>query len=259
MVITGVICILLVGSPAWLAKRAAETDQEVADEVAGPKSSWIYRTALDWTAREAVRTPQFYVLLAAYFGHLFVGITIASWSVAHLTQRGVSLKLAAVMLGVESLVGTAGRAFAGALGDIFDPRYLLLFSLLMLAVGSLSLSVAHSYATLIVYAIGSGLGFGVTALAVTLLLLNYYGRKHNLEIFSLTCLIGTVSALGPVIGGQIRDGTGGFQSAFQLCAVVIGAVFVAALFMRPPRKATETKLPAEETADAGVHFAKHPA
>ena len=173
--------------------------------MAKPKSTRIYRTAFDWTAKQAIRTPQFYVLLAAYFGHLFVGITIASFSVAHLTERGVSLKLAGVMLGVESLVGTAGRALGGVLGDLIDPRWLLLLALLVLTIGSLSLSVARSDLTLIIYAIGSGFGFGVTALAVALLLLNYYGRTHNLEIFSLTCLIGAVSALGPVIGGMLRD------------------------------------------------------
>jgi MFS family permease len=132
---------------------------------------------------------------------------------------------------------------------------LLLFALLALTVGSLSLSVAQSYLTMIVYAVGSGLGFGLTALAVTLLLLNYYGRTHNLEIFSLTCLIGAVSALGPVIGGFIRDGVGGFTIAFQMCAVVIGLIFVAALFMRPPRRA-DAEVPAEPSPDAAVQFAE---
>ena len=259
MVITGAICILLVGPPAWLATRAARTDRDVAEEVAKPKSSRVYRTAVDWTAREAIRTPQFYVLLAAYFGHLFVGITIASWSVTHLTERGTLIGVAVMMLTVESLVGTIGRTVAGFLGDFIDPRWLLLLALLLLTVGSLSLSVAHSYLTLIIYAVGSGFGFGVTALAVTLLLLNYFGRKHNLEIFSLTCLIGTVSALGPFIGGKLRDGSGGFQTTFQLCAVVIGVIFLAATFMRPPRKSGSTETPVETQPRLAVEFAKHPA
>jgi MFS family permease len=259
MVAVGAICILLVGSPAWLARRASQTDKDVADEVTRPQSSArIYRTAVDWTARQAIRTPQFYVLLAAYFGHLFVGITIASFSIAHLTQRGVSENVAGVMLTVESLMGVLGRAVGGALGDLFDPRWLLLFALLALTVGALSLSVAHSYLTMLIYAAGSGLGFGVTALAVTLLLLNYYGRKHNLEIFSLTCLIGAVSALGPTIAGMLRDSTGGFAIAFQLCAGVIAVIFVAALFMRPPRN-VEAGAPAGPPPDAAVQFAEGPA
>jgi cyanate permease len=93
---------------------------------------------------------------------------------------------------------------------------------------------------MLVYAIASGLGFGLAALALTLLLLNYYGRKHNLEIFSLTCLIGALSALGPTLGGFLRDTTGTFATTFQLYAAVIGVVFVAMLFLRPPRKTGDT-------------------
>jgi len=261
-VVVGAIGVLLVGSPGWLARRAGETDRGVAEEAAKPRLSKVYRTAIDWTAREAVRTPQFYVLLAAYFGHLLVGITIASWSVAHLTERGVSLKVAGVMLGVESLVGIAGRTIAGAVGDVLDPRFLLIVSLTALAVGACALSVAHGYPMLLLYAVGSGLGFGVTALAVTLLLLNFYGRKHNLEIFSLTCLIGAVSALGPVIAGAIRDRVGGFGPAFQLNAAVIGVILVAAALMRPPRRANPADAPEAEPVaakDLAVDLVQDPA
>ena len=238
-VVMGAVCVLMVGSPAWLAKRAEQTDRDVAEEVARPGSKSVYRTAVQWTARQAVRTPQFYVLLAAYFGHMLVGITISSFSVAHLTQTGTSLKLAGVMLSIESAVGVAGRAIGGAVGDVIDPRYLLMLALGALTVGGLALSVAHGYGMLLVYAVGSGLGFGMTALAVTLLLLNYYGRKDNLEIFSRTCLIGTVSALGPWIGGAIRDHTGGFSVSFQVYAAVIAVILAAVVFMRPPVRKAE--------------------
>jgi len=234
-IVVGVICVALVGPPAWLSARAAQTDRHVADDAAEPRRSRIYRTAIGWTAGQAVRTPQFYILLAAYFGHLLIGISVAALSVAHLTERGVTLTVAGAMLSLESLVGTAGRAIGGALGDIIDPRYILLFALAALAIGATALSVAHDYPMMLLYAVGSGLGFGLVLLAVTLLLLNYYGRTHNLEIFSLTCLIGAISALGPLIGGAIRDRTGGFAAAFQLFALVLAAVLVAVCFMRPPR------------------------
>jgi len=235
--------VLLVGGPGWLARRAGETDLEVAEEAAKPQSSRVYRTLAHWTTREAVRTPQFYVLLAAYFGHLLVGITIASWSVAHLTERGVALKVAGVMLGLEGLVQTIGRTIAGAVGDLLDPRLLLILALMSLAVGAWALSIAQGYPMLLVYAVGSGIGFGVTALAVPLLLLNYFGRRHNLEIFSLTCLIGAVSALGSVVAGVIRDRVGGFGPAFQLEAAVISVILVAATVMRPPRRAEPAVAP----------------
>jgi MFS family permease len=231
----GLISAAFVGGPRWLQEASARTDMAVAAEVARPQRRGLYRTAADWSVRDAVRTPQFYVLLSAYFGHLLIGATVGSASVAHLTERGVSLTVAAAMLSLESLAQTGARAVGGLLGDRLDPRYILVFALGALTVGSAALSIAHGYPTMLLYALGSGLGFGLTSLSVTLLLLNYFGRTHNLELFSLTCLVGAVSALGPTLGGFLRDHTAGFGSTFQLYAGVTAVVFVGALLMRPPR------------------------
>ncbi|HXQ17031.1 MAG TPA: MFS transporter [Caulobacteraceae bacterium] len=231
----GALCALVVGGPAQLVRDSARTDAELADETAHDGRSKVYRTLTDWTPRDAFRTPQFYILLAAYFGHLLIGVTVASVSVAHLTQRGVTATVAGTMLSIEALMQMAGRTLGGLIGDLIDPRYLLMFALVGLIVGSAALSVANDYPMMLLYAVGSGLGFGLTLLAVTVLLLNYYGRRHNLEIFAVTCLIGAVSALGPTIGGGLRDLTGSFVTTFQLFAGVIGLILVAVLFMRPPR------------------------
>lgn len=233
-IVVGVVCALIVGGSAALQRESAETDAELAAELAGAGHPRVYRTAVDWTPRAAFRTWQFYVLLAAYFGHLLIGVTVASVSVAHLTQRGVTAGVAGAMLSLEALMQAVGRSLGGLVGDLIDPRWLLLIGLASLVVGSAALSVASSYPTMLLYAVGSGIGFGVTLLAVTVLLLNYFGRTHNLEIFATTCLIGAVSALGPTIGGALRDATGGFCSTFQLFAGVIAIVFVAAALMRPP-------------------------
>jgi MFS family permease len=111
---------------------------------------------------------------------------------------------------------------------------MLLFALAANAVGCFALAIAHDYPMMILYAAGTGIGFGLTIVATTVLLLEYYGREHNLEIFSLTCLVGALSALGPVIAGIIRDNFGSFAPAFQIYGVAIALVGFAAIFMRPP-------------------------
>ena len=72
-----------------------------------------------------------------------------------------------------------------------------------------------------------------------LLLLNYYGRQSNLELFSLTCLVGAVSAAGPFVAGAMRDRLGGFAATFELFAAVTAVVFLAVLAMRPPKAPTD--------------------
>lgn len=240
----GLVCALMVGGSKWLTAAAHEVDLEVEQEAReAPATASVYRTSHEWTVPQALRTPQFYVLVAAYFSHLLVGVTVASVSVTHLTELSVAAgvgavaagALAAKMLSLESLMQTLARLGGGALGDRVDPRWLLVFAQGMLVVGLLALAKAATPALMLVYAIGTGVGFGLTVLAVTVLLLNYYGRQSNLELFSLTCLVGAVSAAGPFIAGAMRDRLGGFAPTFELFAAVTAVVFVAVLAMRPPK------------------------
>ena len=181
--------------------------------------------------------------MAAYFVHLLSGVTVSSLSVAHLTERGVTPAVAGTMLSLEALMATGARFIGGLIGDHVDPKLLLVVAIGALGLGSVALSVADTYPLMMLYALGTGVGFGLTALAVTVLLINYFGRAHNLEIFSTVCLVGALSALGPTIGGVLRDSLGSFSPTFQLFGVVAAMVFVASLFMRPPKP-----LPAAETA-----------
>ena len=245
-VVVGALCAALVGGRAWLAAAAVETDKAVADDAkTAPVNAKVYRTPIDWSVKEAVRTPQFWVILAAYFAHLLGGVTAVSLAPTHFNELGVVSAVAVAAISLESLMQVVARMGGGLLGDRIDPRWLLAGAQGMMAVGLLALAHATTWPLLMLFAVGVGVGFGLTVLAVSILLLNYYGRKNNLEIFSLVCLVGAVSALGPVVGGVMRDRLGSFVPTFQVCAAIIGVIFVAALFMRPPRKATAQEPVAE--------------
>jgi MFS family permease len=233
--LVGLVCAIAVGGPRWLEQAGAALDKVLdAEAAAGATPSGVYHTDHEWSVRDAVSTPQFYVLLAAYFSHLLAGISAASLTQAHLTQLGVAGAVAAGMLSLEGLMQVVARLGGGAIGDRVDPRWLLVLAQGLLVGGLLALAHATTTPLLVLYAVGVGIGFGLTVLAVSLLLLNYFGRRNNVELFSLTCLIGAVSAAGPFIGGYMRDRLGTFTPTFQLFAAVTAVVFVAALFMRPP-------------------------
>jgi len=252
----GLVCAALVGGREWLAKAAEEMDAEIAADNAKPETAPLfYRTTRDWTVKEAVRTPQFYILMAAYFMHLLGAVTVASLSVAHLTQIGVAAAVAGTLLSFESFASTASRVLGGIFGEKVDPRHVLIGTQAVMSVGLAVLSIAGGSLLLqLLYAVGTGFGFGGTVLAVTMLLMNYYGRKNYLELFSLTCMIGAVSALGPFIGGLIRDNFGSFAPTFQLFAGVSVVVCLAAVVMRPPRHPSEV-----EAADRAAAPASSPA
>ncbi len=66
------------------------------------------------------------------------------------------------------------------------------------------------------------------------MLLKYFGKRANLELFSIMCLLSTIAAAGPAIGGKAHDLTGSFEGLFLACGGVTVAMFLATLFLRPP-------------------------
>jgi MFS family permease len=188
----------------------------------------------DFSVPQALRTPQFYVLLAAYFSHLLAGAVAASLSVAHLTEKGATPTMAGLALSLEGGLAVLARLAAGFLAERIDPRILLVAGQVALAGGSVALAYGEGVVPVLIYAAGIGIGFGFTVLAVTVLLLEFYGPRHNLEIFSLTCLIGAVSAIGPLAVGLSRDLFGGFEPGLYTMGAMIAVIAAASALMRRP-------------------------
>ena len=112
-------------------------------------------TSESWTAKAALRTPQFAILAAAYSIFLFVGITVNAVSVAHLMSHGVAAAVAGGMMSAEALINAGARLAGGVVSRWIDAKLLLLLSLAMLIVGLVALSAAHDLPLMLVYAAAS--------------------------------------------------------------------------------------------------------
>jgi MFS family permease len=194
----------------------------------------VFRSSRVWTVASALRTPQFAILAAAYTCFLLCGITVNSISVAHLAEHGVAPALAGGMLSVEALINAVARTCGGSVGDRIEPKRLLALSLAALVIGILALTFASGLPLLITYAAGVGVGYGLTFFASTILLLNYFGRTVNLELFSIVNLISTLASIGPLFAGWTRDGTGSFVPFLLALTGCVVAVLCAVVVMRPP-------------------------
>lgn len=193
-------------------------------------------TSDPWRAGEAMRTRQFFILAAAYTIFLFVGITVNADSVLHLTGRGVPIWLAGGLMSLDAFLNSGARLLGGLATRFIDPHKLLLLSLSALIVGLVALAFGRSPFLLVLYAAGIGIGYGLTFFAATILLLDYFGRGPNLELFATVNLISTIGSVGPFLAGLIADRTGSFTPAFLALAVLTGVVLLAAILMRPPQK-----------------------
>jgi MFS family permease len=202
----------------------------------------------DWTVRHALGTTQFYVIVGGYTTYLLINTTAHGFAVQHLIEHGVSATSAAEMLSLEQLFGAGITIVGGVLAERISTKALMAVSMAALALGMWGLAEAHSWLLMWVYVLGVGLGFGLSFICSTVLLLRYFGRKANLELFSIMCLISTSAALGPAFGGWARDTLGSFTGMFVLCALVAVGLLIATLFLRPPMMkvaSTPLRSPAE--------------
>jgi MFS family permease len=232
--VVGLLAALLATPPA-----AEPSTPPAADKPAAP--SKVHRTAVDWGVAQALKTPQFWTIVAAYTTYLLCGVTVNGLSVQHLTEQGAAAHVAGAMLSFQALINAAARAIGGVAGERVDPRRLVLGALVCLIVGIAALATARGLPLMLVYAAGIGVGYGLSYLATAVLLLNYFGRERNLELFSLMCLVSTLASAGPFIGGLVHDRFGGFAPALWGFAAVAGLVLVAVAVMRPPRTRAQTR------------------
>ena len=89
--------------------------------------------------------------------------------------------------------------------------------------------------TLGLFALTFGVGLGVSYVATATLLIDFFGRRPNLELYSIMCLVSTVAAAGPVLAGMAHDREGGFASVFGALALIAAAQFLALLFTPRPQ------------------------
>ncbi len=189
-----------------------------------------------WSAKAALKTPQFAVLAAAYSIFPFVGITVSAVAVGHLMRHGVSVALAGGAMSLEALFNAGARFMGGVLVRWISAKTLLLFALGLMIMGLMALSVAHGADLMIVYAVGVGAGYGLTFFASTILLLDYFGRRPNLELFAMVNLISTIGAAGPAFAGFVSDHAGSFVPAFVILEALVLIVLIGVAPMHPPKR-----------------------
>lgn len=218
-------------------RRRDEPDMADPPEQVGPAE--MLAELKDWTVRRALATPQFYVIVGAYTMYLLINTTAHGFAVEHLTERGVDAKAAAGMLSLQALIGAVVSIVGGVVGEKVSSKSLMVCALLSIILGMEGLTLARGMDLpgLVLmggYALGVGIGVGLMHIASTLLLLQYFGRRPNLELYSIMCLISTSAALGPAFGGWMRDRFGDFVLTFEGCTVAAMALLVAMAFIKRP-------------------------
>ncbi len=209
---------------------------EGADKPApGARPEKVFRTPTPWRFQDAVRTPQYLVIVSAMTSILFCAVTMNTWAVTHMVTLGVSATVAAGALSALSLVNAASRFLGGMAATRIDPKWLLVSALVAEVISMLALAGANNMVAIALFAVAEGYASGMCYFATIMLLVNYFGTRDNAEILGTLNLVTTIAMLGPVLGGFIGDTFGGFAPVFQGISLLVLAILMFTARMQPPR------------------------
>ena len=201
----------------------------------------------DMSLGEALRSPQFIILLATNFFCCATHSGPIIHTVSYAVSCGIPMIAAVTIYSVEGLAGMGGRIVFGLLGDRFGAKRVLVTGLLLQAFGALGYVFAQHLAEF--YVAGALFGFiyaGTMPLYSVLVRENFPLRMLGTVIGGLSMAGSLGMATGPVAGGLIYDTFASYMWLYiGSWAVGLGAFFIILTFRPFPRiEAQPTAVPA---------------
>ena len=194
---------------------------------------------VDYTVREALRTPAFWILALFSMVGFMAQAGVSLHQTAHYVDAGVSHGQAALVATAFALGQIPGGMVWSLAGRRMPVRVTLAISAVWLAGGVFGIGFTHQLAWGIAFGFLFGAGVGGLHTLLRLAWADYYGRVHLGAIRGLTlpAQIGG-QAIGPVVSGFMFDASGGYLAPFVIfgSAVALSALLVLAA-VPPTRRA----------------------
>ncbi len=182
------------------------------------------------TRSEAVRTPRFWILVAAGSSVGMLATALNFHQISLLGDAGLTAAQAAVMF-LPQFVGTAiaGVVF-GWLSDRLTGRALIPLSMGILSATLLLAANLAGGATIVAYALTLGAAGGASRSVGSTLMPRWFGTDHIGSITGLSTLVGVAStAIGPVAYSLARDFAGTYETASLVFVALPLSVAVVAI------------------------------
>ena len=193
----------------------------------------------EWTLREALSTPTFWLLGVTFSFGLGAAFGVTTHQVAFLQDRGLTLEAASTVAGIVLGMNMAGRFFVGWASESPQRVHQVLGLCCAVQAGGVGLAALESLALSL--AVGCffafGLGFGGLMVLWPLSVAHDFGVRASGSIAGIlgTVAVGFGGAAGPVIVGHLYDTTGSYFVAFLACSGAFAIAALAAMVTHEPR------------------------
>jgi MFS family permease len=209
-----------------------DAPQETAKEV--QPSPW--RTQRDFTARQAIRTPAFWLISLGHGSALLVVGAVSVHVISHLNEDlGYSIGTASLVVTLMTSMQVVGMLIGGAFGDRYDKRMICAACMIMHMVGLLLVTYATGFLMIGAFAVLHGLAWGIRGPLMQAIRADYFGRSSFGTIMGISTtiiMLGQIS--GPLVAGIMADATGNYTLGFTILAVLAGFGSAFFIFARRP-------------------------
>lgn len=191
------------------------------------------------TLGEALRSPAFWVfgLSAAAYNLVASGIGLFNESI--LNDRGFAAGTFYQALVVTALTSLVGNFLAGWLADRWSQGRLMAVAMLLLGLATAGLPMLTTLPQVYTWAAAMGIAGGFVMVIFFGVWARFFGRKELGRIQGAAQALTVLSsAVGPLMLAQCVSASGSYAPAFQILAVVIGALAVVALLVKTPQVET---------------------
>jgi len=246
--VSGIIAIVLGLPMAMVFKRRPEDHGMVADGIAQVEAPGeeiaIKKPDLgrDFTAREALRTPAFWLLSLGHGFALLVVHAVSVHAIAHMNQGlGYSVAQASLVYTLLTLSQIGGVVIGWLIGDRYDKRLISGGCMLGHMAGLLLLTYADavpaSTPMVLAFAVLHGAAWGLRGPFMQALRADYFGRSAIGMILGLSVMIIVVGQVGgPMVAGILADATGNYRAGFTILALLAGVGSLFFFFARKPER-----------------------
>ncbi|HEY3948879.1 MFS transporter [Phenylobacterium sp.] len=240
MEIVAAVAATLMIPVAFLVRRPPALGGEGAGEAA-PETAG---DAPAMTAGQALRSPQFLILVATNFFCCATHSGPIIHTVSYALTCGIPMVAAVSIYSVEGLAGMGGRVAFGWLGDRFGAKRVLVVGLLAQALGALGYIAAGDLGGFYAAAVLFGFIYSGVMPLYSVIARENFPLKMMGMVIGGTAMAGSLGmATGPIVGGMIYDAVGSYRWLYiGSCLMGLGAFAIAMTFRPFPKADPEPAL-----------------
>ncbi len=192
-------------------------------------------SARDYTWREMMKTPQFYLLWLMFLAGSMTGLML----IGHLAkiatlQTGANMGVALVAM--IAIANALGRPVAGFVSDRIGRGRTMAMLYLLQGATLLMFSSFDSFATILAGSMIITFSYGAMLAVYPSAVGDFYGTRNiGFNYAILFTAWGVAGVSGPLAAGWILDATGGYGAAFLITAVLCFFAAGLGLVVKPPK------------------------